>query len=406
MLSEALAGLQNDFGLKLLNFVFAFSPLWVPILLFALFMNVWIRYRRTEFILKSGGVLLEIKLPKEVNKSPLAMEIIFTSLFQEGKGDILSTFWAGKVRPWFSLELVSIEGQVKFFIWTHSKFRRLIETQFYSQYPGVEIHEAEDYAKNVFWGKPGLSMWGCAYKLTKADVYPIKTYVDYGLDQDPKEEFKIDPMTSVIEYLGSMRKGEQAWIQILIQAHRKDTLKDDARLTTKPDWSADGKQEIKDLLEKLKEGESTRRPTKGEGDVISALERSLSKFPFECGIRGIYMAEKGSFDGINITGLIGSFRQYSSKDLNGFRLSKATTYDYPWQDFRGKNKAHNEQKLLNAYKLRSFFQIPYRHIFAKPFILNTEELATIFHLPGQVASTPTLTKTTSRKSEAPANLPI
>lgn len=404
------AEIKYEIFFRTFKLLYSFSAIWVPILLFILLLNIWLRYRRTENIIKSGSILLEIKLPKEVNKSPLAMEIILTALSQEAKGDYLKTFWQGKIRPWFSLELVSIEGQIKFFIWTQPKFRQLIESQFYAQYPGVEIYEAEDYTKNVFYDPVNLPFWGTAFKLTKADVYPIMTYVDYGLDQNPKEEFKIDPMTSVLEFLGSIKKGEQIWIQILMQAHRKETFKDDARLSLKPDWTKGGKQEIQDLLAKLKEGkkgeEVTRRATKGETDVVTALERSLSKIPFEVGIRGMYMAKKGSFDAIGITGLIGSFRQYSSRTLNGFRLSKFTDFDYPWQDFRRIRKTAREKKFLNAYKLRSFFYVPYRHLFATPFVLNTEELATIFHLPGQVAATPTLDKAASRKSEAPANLPV
>lgn len=390
--------------------LYSFSFLWIPLVLFGLLFNLWLKYRRTENIVKAGSVLLEIKLPKEVMKSPLAMEIILTALSQEAKGDYLKTFWQGKIRPWFSLELVSIEGQVKFFIWTQPRFRKLIESQFYSQYPGVEIYEAEDYTKNVFWDPANLPFWGTAFKLTKADVYPIKTYVDYGLDQNPKEEVKIDPMTSILEFLGSIGKGEQIWIQILLQAHRKETFKDDARFSLKPDWTKGGKEEIKKLLSELKEGkkgeEVTRRATRGETDVVTALERSLSKIPFDVGIRGAYIAKKGSFDAIGITGLIGSFRQYSSRTLNGFKLSKYTDFEYPWQDFRRRRRNKREKKFLNAYKLRSFFYLPYRHAFATPFVLNTEEIATIFHLPGQVAATPTLSKTASKKSEAPANLPI
>jgi hypothetical protein len=400
-----------DLFFRTLKFLYSFSFIWVPLILFALLLNIWLRYRRTENIVKAGSILLEIKLPKEIMKSPLAMEVILTSLSQEAKGDYLKTFWQGKIRPWFSFELVSIEGQVKFFMWTQPKFRQLIESQFYAQYPGVEIYEAEDYTKDVFWDPVNLPFWGTAFKLTKADVYPIKTYVDYGLDQNPKEELKIDPMTSILEFLGSIGKGEQIWIQILFQAHRKETFKDDARFSaTKPDWTKSGKKEIEDLLSKLKEGkrgeEVTRRATRGETDVVTALERSLSKIPFDVGIRGAYIAKKGSFDAIGITGLIGSFRQYSSRTLNGFKLSKFTDFDYPWQDFRRSRRNKREKKFLNAYKLRSFFYLPYKHAFGTPFVLNTEEIATIFHLPGQVAATPTLMKTASKKSEAPANLPI
>lgn len=406
MLPPAFSELTNEFFFRTFKLLYSFSAVWVPLVLFGLLLNLWIRYRRTENIVKSGSVLLEIKLPKEIDKSPLAMEIILTSLFQEGKNDYIKTFWQGKIRPWFTFELVSIEGKVRFFVWTQPRFRQLIESQFYSQYPGVEIYEAEDYTKGVYHDPVNLPFWGTNFKLTKADVYPIMTYVDYGLDQNPDEENKIDPMTSVLEFLGSVKKGEQIWLQILFRAHRKDTFKDDARFREKSDWTEKGKEEIKKKIDEVRLGETPRPPTKGEANVIAALERSLSKFPFEVAIRGMYMAKAGSFDAIGITGLIGSFRQYSSRTLNGFKLSKFTDFDYPWQDFKRMRRSAREKKFLNAYKLRSFFYVPYKHLFATPFILNTEELATIFHLPGQVAATPTLSKAVSRKSEPPANLPI
>jgi hypothetical protein len=40
------------------------------------------------------------------------------------------------------------------------------------------------------------------------------------------------------------------------------------------------------------------------------------------------------------------------------------------------------------------------------FILNTEELATLYHFPGQVAATPSFKRISSTKAEAPTNLPI
>jgi hypothetical protein len=409
MLQQYFSSIQFEFLPTFLKILFSSSTIWLPILLFAAFMNLWIKYTRTLHVIKQGGVLLEIKLPRDIFKSPLAMELILTSLYQAAKGDYIKTFLKGNIRPWFTLEIVSIDGNVRFFIWSHPRFRKLIESQFYAQYPGVEIYEAEDYTKNVFIDTANLPLWGAHFKLTKDDIYPIKTYIDYGLDREQEEESKVDPMSSSLEFLGSLKAGEQIWIQILFQAHRKQTLKDDAILKTKDDWKKAGKKEIKKLLDEINSGDEDtgrRAPTPGEKDTIAALERSLSKFPFEVGIRGFYIARKESFDPIGIAGLIGSLRQYNSETLNGFRPAKNTDFDYPWQDFRRKRRTEKEKKLLNAYKLRSFFNVPYKYIFTKPFILTTEELATIFHLPGRTVGTPTLTKIQSRKNEAPANLPI
>ncbi len=406
---------SNVLLIKSFKILYMFMPLWLPILLATIFFQVWMRYIYLKFIKNEGSVLLEIKLPREITKSPLAMEIVLSALHQAGKNSYIETFVKGKARPWFSLELVSLGGQVKFFIWTRPKFRKIVETQIYGQYPGVEIHEVEDYTKEVHHFndlKPSdpAPFWATYFKLTKDDVYPIKTYVDYGLDKDPKEEFKIDPMTSVLEFLGSMKMGEQVWIQIILQAHRKEGWID-VRLFEKPDWTDAGKKEIEKLISKLKgkseeDGARFRQATKGESEVITALERSMSKFPFEVCIRGFYIANPEAFNPVGITGLIGSFKQYSSQNLNGFKLGKFTDFDYPWQDFGRHRRNELEHHMLDAYKRRSFFYPPYKHYRQKPFILNTEELATIYHFPGSVATTPSIQKTMSKKGEAPPNLPV
>ena len=152
--------------------------------------------------------------------------------------------------------------------------------------------------------------------------------------------------------------------------------------------------------------------TEGERDKITALERSISKYPFDCGIRAIYIAEKDKFNGANIGGIIGLWKQYSSPELNGIKPSGwQTIFDYPWQEWFGK-KEKLAPKALDEYKLRRFFHSPLKgqkvwgkNIYSSQFVLNTEELATIFHFPGATASTPTLEKIPSLKSNAPSNLP-
>jgi len=105
----------------------------------------------------------------------------------------------------------------------------------------------------------------------------------------------------------------------------------------------------------------------------------------------------------NIYSLLGAFRQYSSNELNGFGVSHATSYDYPWQDYKDIRATKLKKKIFDAYKRRSYFYLPYKK---KPFVLNAEELATIYHFPGGVAETPTFGRVVSKKAEPPANLPI
>ncbi len=396
-----------DIFLDALALLYKTSFVWLPVLLVFSFFPVWLRYVRQSFISKQKKVLLEIKMPKEIIKSPLAMEIFLSALYQKGSATYIDTYITGKVPPWFSLELVSLGGEVHFYIWTFQKFRGMIEHQLYAQYPNIELYEVEDYTPHVSnsskWG-----MWITNFRLAKADAYPIKTYIDYGLDKDQEEESKIDPMTAVLEYLGSLKKGEQCWIQILIQANRDEWLKE-GRLFKKDDWKLGVKTEIKNILEEFSPGEGKfpRPQTKGEQDAIVALERSLSKPAFDTAIRGAYIAEGDAFNADNIPGLIGTFRQYGSNTLNGFKLGNFTDFDYPWQDFRRMRRNAIERQYLEAYKLRSFHQEPYKYFQQKPFILTTEELATIFRpVSGIAVQTPTFVRIPSKKAEPPANLPI
>ena len=107
--------------------------------------------------------------------------------------------------------------------------------------------------------------------------------------------------------------------------------------------------------------------------------------------------------------MLGSFKQYSTLGYNGFSNAgwhlafKGAWYDW-WKTDQGKLA----MMVMEEYKLRRFFFSPYvgKWFYSKPFILNSEELATIYHLPGAVAGTPTFERVPSRKSEAPSNLPV
>ncbi|MBI3306152.1 hypothetical protein HYZ82_03455, partial [Candidatus Nomurabacteria bacterium] len=170
----------------------------------------WVHYIQQDFISGIDFVLLEIIPPRDVLRSPKAMELFITNaLYHQSKKGGKEEYWQGAVWFWFSLEIVSIEGQVHFYVRTPTRVRGLIETQMYAQYPQAQIKEAEDYTLSVdeITPKSAWNGWGCEFKLAKHEAYPIRTYVDYGLDKDPKEEVKVDPISPVIEFFGSLQKG-------------------------------------------------------------------------------------------------------------------------------------------------------------------------------------------------------
>jgi len=407
------------------------SFIWLPIFLIVTLLDLRLIYKREEFIAKTETILLEIKLPREIFKSPLAMEIFFNGLFQTGgEGDWVEKYWKGQTRATFSLELASIDGAIHFFLWTRKGFKNAIEANLYSQFPGIEVYKVPDYTLPVSFDPEKTGMRAKEFVLTKADSYPIKTYVDYGMDKNPKEEFRIDPMTPLIEFMGSLGKEHQAWIQIVIRAHKAENKDPKTGKKIDKKWVEGAKEEINIILEKTKgekdkEGKAgpSRRLTKGEEEVITALDRSISKFGFDVGIRAIYTAPKDVFAPSNMGGIISCFKNYNSNNLNGFRDLSFPSGEYHYFPFikRSPEKINSEIKgLLTAYKKREYFYTESkRSIFRlnsiltlgdfvnRTFVLNTEELATIYHFPaGGLETSPSLSRIGSKKSEAPSNLPV
>ena len=395
---------------RALDMVFATAPYWLPVALLFLAVDLWYRAMRATYIAAMDWALLEVRLPTEILKSPAAMEVAYTIFHQTSTGTWYDRWWKGRVIPWFSLELVSLEGSVHFFIRTERRFSKLIEAHIYAQYPEVQITEVDDYVKSVNYSPESeWKLHGLELQFTKPDAYPIKTYIDYELDKERREDAsKVDPIASTIEFLGSVGKDEQIWIQILVRASQPRFRVKDSRFK-KQSWKDEGIALVKELRKReTKPGEMVLYHEKllspGEERVMKGIQRNLGKLGFDCGIRAIYFGKGDAFQKMRIPGLIMSFKQYNAEDSNGFKPHGEfkTDFDYPWQDYKNIRLNRKKRKIFNAYRLRSYFYGPYpRH----PFVLSSEELATIYHFPGAVLRTPTFHRVLSKTSEAPGNLP-
>jgi hypothetical protein len=395
-----------------LSYLYQTAFVWLPIVTGIGLFHAWVGYKRYAYWQKLGSIVLEVKLPREIFKSPRAMEVVLGTLHQTAdEGNWYWKYWLGQTRSWFSLEIASIGGNVRFFIWSRRKYKPSIEAHLYSQYPGIEVYEVEDYTLPYDYDPERNNFFACEWALTKADPYPIKTYVDYGLDKDPKEEYKIDPMSSALEFLGSITEGHNIFVQIMIRAHKKEQRKMGSLFGKTDAWKDEQEKEVKTLIEKFRpedKDKQSRQPTEGERETIAALERSVSKFPFDVGIRTIYFADKDKYNSSYLGGMLNMFKQYGSLDLNGFKSTAwSSSIGAPWQGLFG-IKEKIKRLFFIEYKLRRYFFSPYKgnkYFNSKPFVLNAEELATIYHFPGQVVTTPTLERIPSKKSEAPSNLP-
>ncbi|OGJ07339.1 hypothetical protein A3I95_00985 [Candidatus Nomurabacteria bacterium RIFCSPLOWO2_02_FULL_44_12] len=425
--------------------------------------KVWVHYIRQDFISGIEFVVLEVIPPRDVERSPLAMELfISNALFHWSMKGGREEYWQGAVWFWFSLEIVSIEGQVHFYIRTPSRIRTLIETQMYAQYPQAQVKVVEDYTLAVDEITPSSAWnaWGCEFRLTKHQAFPIKTYADYGLDIDPDEELKVDPISPVIEFFSSLQRGEQGWLQIVITPSKKmyhdrsnPTFNQKASFFGKHDWVQESRDEIlrfttpytnirawdKDTVHR---GVEVRVP-KYLDKTIEGMSKKTGKLGFETGVRLMYIAKKEVFpvgrrtnNSRNIRLVL---RQYAKPDCNEFYRFNSTQGDALGSSIMplsSRQVMHLANRMLHEYRERAFFHLPLRHhIFSESrayfsqfwlwapvmlivkrfflpyfhhltYVLNTEEIATLWHFPGQILKVPTLERIESKEASPPPNLPV
>lgn len=414
--------------------------LWAPVILMYVGLNLWHHFVTERFILGMTWTLFEIHVPRDVEKSPMAMELIFTNAMYHASGKGFWDIWiVGAPHFWFSLEIAGVDGSVRFYVRTPSRIRDLVETQIYAQYPQAKVREADDYTLAVPYDAPNKDwmVWGCEYVLKEHDALPIRTYVDYGLDKpSDKEDLKIDPLTPTIEFLGSLHRGQQIWIQHVIRPSLKPYHGHGGHHQC---WVEEAHDEMNRIMEpyseeyfqtaagrETKSGPTAKRYTlpKPIEDKVEKIRGKIMKLGFDVGIRVIAVGDArycSEFDFKNIcraSRLL--FRQYAAPDGNSFVRMNGTGYDTQYADPTGKGGQNIKNRALNWYRHRFFYHPPLWHSISYPWfislfyknnqpkysVLNVEEIATIFHFPGQVSQAPSFKRVESRTAKPPANLPI
>lgn len=427
-LSIVFAGLLAILSLEVPNLLlFSFdwlvgtAPIWLPISLLIAAEHVWIWYIQTLYLAGRKPVLLEVKMPREVMKSPRAMEIAFTSFsLSSGETTFIQRAWMGQVRPFFSFEIASFGGEIHFYIWCWDNYKETVEAALYAQYPELEIYEVEDYASKFRFDAEKHDAWGVEWPLMtymdigmndfRINAYPIRTYVDFELDQDPKEEFKIDPLGQILEFMGNIKPNEQIWIQMVIRKSGKLKI---FNLWGAKDQDNMWKKMVEDEVTHLREQSIFQSETFSPQSRASAawrytrmmesMERNLGKYPFEVGMRGIYWTE-GNLRGPVYTGLRWIWRPFGNPQYATHLRPRRwhCDFDYPWQDFRGLRWINQTRRVHDAYRRRLFFHSPW---ILPTNVMTNEVLATLWHPPSRSVSAPGLERISATKAAAPPNLP-
>jgi len=404
----------SSFGVsqfQIITFMIALSPIWLPYITFHLFFEKWMEMVGKKFAINQGRTIFEIKLPADVFKSPEAMEFVFTQIYNKASPDnLMETYLDGKRPLPYSFELVSKGGDVHFYVTLPNKFIYGFTDNMYAQYPGVEIiKQTVDYAAEIPRDLKGFSFMSFHFGKKKDQEYPIKTYIEYGMDKLPKEEEKVDPMTPMLEMLAGIKPDQQLWIQFICLAHREASFLN-GHLHPRDTWEKGVKKKINERMGRDDKGkapvelEGMVRLTTAERDLIDAMDRNAGKVAFEFACRVAYISNKEwNYDGGLYSRMIRSLAQTEITGRNGIGMKWRTDFNYKFiSDPFGKRIPALKRQELKEYKMR----VMYPKTASSPFaIMSAEEMATIFHLPGRVALTPTLNRVPSTRGEAPSNLP-
>ena len=419
---------------------------WVPFVLWSQFKKYWLFWRNMLWLTRVfKPVVLEIKIPKEVLKPIRAMENVMQGV--HGVVYRPPDWWEkwidGQLQTSVSFEIVSIEGEIHFLIRFHKDYRKGIEAAIFSQYPEAEIFEVEDYAKKVPQDIPNKD-WDIAasdYRLIKPNPYPIKTYTKFETEHELLEEKVVDPIASLLEGLAKMQPGEQFWIQIraapMSEPKEKwgtyydaflkegEKIRDKlAKRTEKPKLKPIWQETTQILItgkptEEEKEEKEIFPPemrlTPGERDIITAVEEKISKPAFQCGVRFIYLGKRDVFFNANLRLAFNFFNCFTTANLNAIQpWGKAFTkihksWFLPLNLLRPRRDYMRCRKIFRNYvnRVNHFFPRGNDKIDKGIFALNVEELASLYHFPGQaVAPTPSITRVEAKKGGPPIELPI
>lgn len=384
---------------------------WLPITpIFYKALKEVLALKQKHFDATCSWSVLAVDVPAEIIQSPRAVEQIFTHL--SGiyyKLGLYDKYWLGKKQKNFSLEIISLEGYIQFLIRTPSEFRDLVEAAIYAQYPEAEITEVEDYTNSLpdVFPNDRYEAEGAEFSLYEDDSYPIRTYTDFEHSLYKDAPF-IDPMAAILENFTRIGAGENFWMQLIVEPADNSWKKKGIELVKnlvsgkKAPPKPNAAQAVADFAEgalklakqawehnfssdeKKKDEAKGGEMNPGVKEAISDIEHKISKLGFISRLRVVYSARKDIFNPKKcVNGFIGAINQFYVANENGFKASFIKGGD-----------------AVGAYKKR---KLKFKD---DPYVLNIEELATLWHFPMPTVKAPLIQKTGGKRSEPPTNLPI
>lgn len=329
--------------------------LWLVVLgviaVFGYMIFQWFKHRNRESY-ALDFVTLFVRVPRDNETKIDAAEQMFAGLYSLKQHGLSS--WL-KPEDVFSFEIVALKEYIGFYISCSRKIRDLVEKQVHGAYPSADIREVDEM--NIFSEK-GKVAFGTV-KLEKANYLPIKTYKD----------LPTDGLSLLTSALSKLSDGEGAIIQILLQPEGKG-------------WQKKGRSYVSS--EKKRESDPDKATYSHDPKEMEAIGSKVEKPGFRVSIRVVVSSPSDYAADSHLNNIVGAFTQYQSA-YNNFQKAR----------------------LFIKHLFMIDFLYRYMPLFHRgTSILNTEELATIFHLPNKTVETHHIQWLHAKNAPAPNNIPL
>ena len=395
----------------------------VPFILFYIGIDIFQYSRQLKYKKAIDWCLIEVRIPRQIEKGPKAMENFFTALhgLRNAPSKFSELYLDGEVTRPFSFEMCAHKGSTRFFIRTPKGLKPAVASMIYAAYSDVEVTDTQDYIEEFpesFFDLQslGYDIGGGEFALDKDSAYPVASYdVFESKDGDARI---VDSMALLLELFGRLTLEETVWMQIVAAPEGEDWKKASEKIIQETKES-----EQKALKAAKEKGEAvvvTRTP--GEEARLKLIEKKRTKNGFKCLIRYMYIAPKSSFNkDLSGRGIPTYFSQFVT-DANKFKKNGGTALGSDWRDFpyflHKRTVPERKAFFWRWYRKRALPEktwsgkmfnstLLYHGGFdMKTMILNSDELATIFHLPTNVVLTaPVVRRMESKTLPPPPVLP-
>ena len=318
------------------------------------------------------NVVLLLQVPRTNDKKELAAEQMFAALHGLLLSPSSKLFRATRHER-LSFEIAVLNKRIGFYVCVPRFLKDFVEEQVYAQYPSVQISEVSDYAHT----DNGLqSSLVAEMKLVANDALPIKTF----------QSFEVDPLAAITAALAKFEEGEEAWIQLIITPAAHNWHKKSERYIGGMRGGA--QSSTSGLLGALwappdhKKTETTKLSEYEQARAAGAEDKS-HKLAFETTLRVVYRGNIPADQAtLRLRSIVASYKQFNTTYVNGFEQARFST----------------DSAQLAVYRERRMGR--------RAYILNIEEVATLYHLPHTSVETPFILWALSQTAEPPANLPV